>query len=268
MEAPRAQIKGEIMQGFIRTGLLAAAVTLAGCQAESTDDGVTVQGTGWASAAPDALRVSLAVSSAGPDREAALREASAISDDLAETLPLLEGLDWIELHRNEANIRPVYEDTSCRQQYNRPAGCQPSGHQVSIAIAVRAGPAERAGDLISLASELGATSSDIDGFYVVDSTAHKDEARAAAVQDARRQAEGFAAASGMALGSIASIRSGQQDYYYQLADADAPRDSADRLMVTAERRRAPDIELAVDPEIRRYSETVTVRFELVERTAD
>ncbi|WP_203291931.1 SIMPL domain-containing protein [Maricaulis parjimensis] len=251
------------MSPYIRYGLLAGSLALAACQPAADDTQfVLVEGRGQTEAEPDAFRLSLFVEANGPDREAALREASEISDRIADILPRMEGLDWIEVNRNDANIRTAYEQSDCRRSYNRPANCVPVGHGVEISISVEAGPVSEAGNLASLASELGARGSELSGFYRRDEGHQTQQARQAAYQDARSQALLLADAAGLELGRVIQIQTVED--FYNGGAMPRSRIAFAEPMLAAEEPAIASIPLQLDPEVRRYEERITVRFELVE----
>jgi uncharacterized protein YggE len=64
-----------------------------------------------------------------------------------------------------------------------------------MALTLEAGPIERAGDALSLASERGARDAQVQDFYLRDDATQKTQARQAAFADARRQAEALALAA-------------------------------------------------------------------------
>lgn len=240
--------------------LSASAVLLAGCEAPRPNDGITVEGIGRVSVAPDAFRVDISVTSNGTDRSSALQTVSTTAQNLVDTLPALEGLEWLEVHREDASITPIYDSPECRRTYGRPSHCQPSGVSASLVLTVAGGPPETAGNVVSLASELGATTSEVSGFYVSDRDRHKAEARQAAIIDAHDQAETLAAALNHRLGRVLSVQAGSPPYEDQvrvMLDMDAPSG-----LNIGELRR-PEVDLQLDPDLRHYQEKVSVRFELI-----
>src|SRR5690606_8563641 len=73
--------------------------------------------------------------------------------------------------------------------------CPVVGYVASIDLTLEAGPVARAGDALSLASERGARNASVQSFYLADDAGQAAAAQRAAFADARRQADGLAAAS-------------------------------------------------------------------------
>lgn len=117
-------------------------------------------------------------------------------------------------------------------------------------------PAERAGDAISLASELGATTARLDDYSLSDPEALLAEANRAAFADAQTQAERLSEASGRRLVRILRIQDPTAPRLGSEADTEI-----NEVVVTGSRIRSA-VSIAVAPEPVETTARVFVVFEI------
>lgn len=156
---------------------------------------ISVIGSGEVEAPPDAFRLSASIEGRGGDQVAALRELASVRTRVSD-VERLQGLTRARLTTGAPSVRPTF-DPSCGQAgYGRTTDdCPIVGYVAAMALTLEAGPIERAGDALSLASERGARDVQVQDFYLRDDATQKTQARQAAFADARRQAEALAQAA-------------------------------------------------------------------------
>lgn len=233
------------------------ATTLAAGAAQAQDfpadrPTIIVVGVGEAERQAETFSVSVSVEGRGVDQVAALRALAATQSRVSEGLLALEGLSHGEITTRNLEVNPLYA-ADCRQQYDEPSGCPPTGYVVTSALTFEGQPVGRAGDAVSLASELGATRATFSEVDVVDRGALEAEARASAYGDAVRQAEALAQASGQRLVRPLRVmpeRYNQPDFF---------GDDSSRIVVTG--ARIPAVRLDVAPPPVTATARLTVLFE-------
>lgn len=186
-------------------GALALAGAAKGQETELTRPRIIVQGQGVAERPAERFSLNLALVGRGPDQISALRDLAARRQRVLDGLLGLEGVAEAAVGVEAASVEGI-PDSTCEAAPRFSNACAPSLFVATVRIAYRASPADRAGDAVSLAGELGATDVRLGQFDVVDSEALVSEATAAAVADARRQATTIAAASGYRLGRLVRVQ--------------------------------------------------------------
>lgn len=248
------------MKAFVCLAAVAALITHAESAAAQDVPAdrptIIVTGSGRAERAPDTFAVSANLEGRGADRVSALRRLSEVQLLVGDGLGRLEGLTGSELTTGEVSVRPIRSQACGEDQYDRDElDCPVTGYLASIAITLKGSPVERAGDAVSLASELGAENASFSGGSLSDQAGLADEANRAAFVDARYQAEALAQASGQRI--VRTLRVQEGDY-------SPPRlqvREVDDIVVTGSRRR-PAVGLSVSPEPVRIDARLTVIFEV------
>jgi uncharacterized protein YggE len=167
---------------------------------------INVIGTGEATAKPDVAVFTFAVRSEGKDAaEAEAKGATAINAVIAFLTE--KGIDEekdIKTTSNNLNPKYTYPTTPCMGMYCPPSEPKQDGFELYRSVEVKVRDTKLAGEIISGVGPLGAT--DVSGLnFVVDNTDdQKAEARAAAIEDARTQAEQLAKDLGVTLGDMTS----------------------------------------------------------------
>lgn len=161
---------------------------------------VTAQGEGRASVAPDLATVGLGVTTQAPTAAQAMADNAARQTQVIEALKA-QGVAAEDLQTQGLSLYPVQT-----QAEGKPPTI--TGYQAQNIVSVRVRDLTRLGPLLDAMVAAGAT--DVQGvsFSREDDSAALDEARTAAVTDARRRAEVMAAAAGMALGPLVTLAEG------------------------------------------------------------
>lgn len=216
---------------------------------------IVVTGNGRASAQPDTFTVDASVRGRGATQQEALRELAAAQGRLIEAWPKLEGLSHGRVTTSSIALDTLH-DPECEENARRDEECPILAYFATSALTLVGLPAERAGDAISLASELGATTARLDEYSLSNPEALRAEANRAAFADAQAQAARLSEASGRRLVRILRIQ-----------DPTAPRYGADQdmeideVVVTGSRIRQA-VSIAVAPEPVETTARVFVVFEI------
>lgn len=158
---------------------------------------VTVTGEGVVAVAPDIAEVRAGVVSQGKTAKEASEANSRTMGALLLALKAA-GIADNDIQTARFSIQPVYEPNKSAPQHI-------TGFQASNLVAVRVRDVASVGDVID--KLIGAGANEFSGVSFQVSTASKalDAARADAIVDARRKAEIYAKAAGLALGRATAI---------------------------------------------------------------
>ena len=175
---------------------VAAAPALADDRARAQ---LTVTGQGEAHAAPDMATITVGAVSEAATAAEALEQNSAQVSAAIDALKAA-GVEARDIQTNGFSVQPRYVN-------DREANSAPriDGYRVSNSVMVRVRQLDTVGSLLDTLVKAGAN--DIGGisFGISDADALQDEARVAAVADARHKAELYAEAAGVKLGDIRAI---------------------------------------------------------------
>jgi uncharacterized protein len=168
-------------------------------QAQSPPDGrVVVIGEGSVGVTPDYAQIESGVTS----RAKSVKEASdANSKSMAAiTSALLEsGIAQNDIQTSRFSVQPVYAPQEPRTEPKL------VGYSVANRVRVKIRQIGKAGEILDRLITAGATDVGNVAFLVADPSKALDQAREAAIADARRKAEVYAQASGLRLGRIVWI---------------------------------------------------------------
>ena len=161
--------------------------------------GITVEGIGKVTVAPDLATVGVGVQTQAATAAQAQAQASAA---IARITSAVRG-------RGVATADMTSEWISLQPQYAyEPAGSVPprvTGYQANQSLSVKVRAIDQTGAIIDAAVAAGATQVSGISFSVADRTAAMARARTAAMADARQRAASLAQAAGVTLGSVISI---------------------------------------------------------------
>lgn len=220
---------------------------------------IVVIGNGEAEAQPDQFEVEVVVLGRGATQVEALQAFSTLQSGILETLPRLQGLTQAHVTTGATSVAPRYGPTCETDQYNRDTrDCPVIGYFASSILSFTGSPAERAGDAVSMASELGASQARLGDYALIDSRALQDAANRAAFSDAERQAKMLAEASGRRIVRILRI----QDPSARVTDISSESEDVNDIIVTARSFQSPTVSIAVAPEPVQATARVTVVFEI------
>ena len=205
---------------------LMAAIGLAACTDQHNTfaerRSITVTGEGEASGAPDQAEVSAGVQILADTVIEATRENQSIIEKIMEAL-------------DEQDIPPEKIQTSnysiwAEQDYQEPRQNRISGYRVSNVVNVKIDDIDKIGDVLAAVTNAGANSIHGIQFGVEDTKALEQQAREAAMADARARAEALARLAGVELGEVLSISTSysggpprpMMSRSYDMAEAAAP----------------------------------------------
>jgi len=189
-------------RGVLPVGvLLAVAFFIGTVQAQAPEQKspaegrIVVTGEGSVSVAPDYAQIRSGVTtSAKTVKEASDTNAKAMT---AITAALLDsGIAQKDIRTSQFSIEPDYTSAS------PPSGPKLSGYRVSNQVNVTIRQIEKIGEILDRLVKAGATDAGNVEFLVSDPAKALDQAREAAVADARHKAELYARAAGVNLGRV------------------------------------------------------------------
>lgn len=183
--------------------LIAPIAPSAALAADEAPARITITGAGLAAAAPDLVTVTIGVETRAETAEAALAENNAKARALADAARAA-GVAARDVQTSGLSLFPIYE----RRGASLAGGDGPpklTGFQVGNALRLRLRDMATVGETLTALVAAGANQMRGIAFSIDDDQALRDEARRAAVADARRKAALYAEAAGVTLGPILSI---------------------------------------------------------------
>jgi uncharacterized protein len=169
----------------------------AGVGSQASERSVTVTGAGQVGLKPDIAYIYIGVTTEDPSAADAVARNNADSQRLVEALKV-EGVAADDIRTSNFSIWT-----------NRPYGFEgQSGDPVYVVdntVNVTVRDLENLGNLLDVAVRSGANNINSIQFDLADKTEAMSQARAAAVEAARKQAEELAAAAGVSLGKVQTI---------------------------------------------------------------
>jgi uncharacterized protein YggE len=191
--------------------LVAVAVAAAAAHAQTAEPKspaqarVIVVGEGSVTVAPDYARLSSGVSTTAKTVKEASDSNSKVMAAIIATL-VDSGIAKKDIQTTQLSIEPIYTSPSSKFSADAPNGAPKlSGFHVSNQVNVTIHEIGQAGDILDRLVKAGAT--DVGNIVFLFSEQQKalDQAREAAVANARHKAELYAQASGVNLGRVAWI---------------------------------------------------------------
>jgi uncharacterized protein YggE len=221
---------------------------------------IVVIGTGFAEAPPDRFRIRATAQGQGQDQLSALRALAANQDRVTDGLKRLEGVTAGAVTNAGVSVSPTFDPDCEGARYGGDgAACPITGYTATTELVFEGAPVERAGDAVSLASQLGARQASILEMRLADDSALKAAAGRQAFADARRQADMLAQASGQRI--VRVLRVQQTDDRMGLMMEYAAAEAAAAPAVQVELIR-PEVAIAVAPEPARAHANLVVVFEI------
>ncbi len=186
--------------GIVALGLLALGCTETTVLPPGQDSaGITVSGSGSAFGEPDVAVLTLGVEAEAPTVAEARSEAAEAMD---ATLQALKdgGVEENDIQTTRFSINPQYD-------YSGNGPPRLTGFSVENQVTVKIREIDDTGDLIDAAATAGGDLIRIQNlrFTIDDPAALEDEARVAAMEEARSKGETLAAVAGVSLGAPRSI---------------------------------------------------------------
>jgi uncharacterized protein YggE len=159
---------------------------------------IIVTGEGSISVPPDYAEVSGGATTRGKSVKEAADDNSKLMTDITNAL-LQAGIARKDIQTSHFSIRPIYTQTDPH------AEAKLAGYEVGNQVNVKIREIRKAGDVLERLIAAGATNVGNIEFLQSEPSKALDQAREAAVADARRKAELYAKAAGLTLGRVAWI---------------------------------------------------------------
>lgn len=202
------------MRAHLLTALMLASPGAAYSQALRLDDRplVTAQGAGTVQHMPDWVRVGFTVRGEGTTPVEALSSMARQRAVVLASIRASKGMGDAEISDGSVSTQEV-RNPACSpnqpylaQQRLSTGECAIAGAITNIELDVKVRPATRAGDVASLASQLGAKNVSLRGSGFDHDEDVQAEAAQRAVADARREADLIARAAGGRLGELLRVQ--------------------------------------------------------------
>lgn len=191
---------------MIRPLFLALAVSLAAPfavhAAEERARTIGVQGSGAAYAKPDMANASAGIESRGKTPDEALAANTKAMNAILGAIKRY-GIAERDIETSSFSVSPIYA-----QQPGARGTLNIEGYQVSNQVNVRLRDLDKLGGLLSSLVEAGANRLHGVSFEIADPAKLQDEARKAAMADAKKRADLYAAAAGVKVKRVLSISEG------------------------------------------------------------
>lgn len=169
---------------------------------------ISIVGTGEVLATPDMAIIGSGVVTRGKSAREALDTNTIAMNRIFELLQNF-GIEQKDMQTSGFSVQPQYSYSDERDTngYTRPPLI--NGYQVFNNLSVKVHNLDMLGELLDSAVTIGANQINSISFAVNDNSALLDDARRAAMADARAKAELYADAAGVSLGNILSISEGR-----------------------------------------------------------
>ena len=176
----------------------------------------TVSGEGKAVAVPDIAQLSIGVLTEGGKNLTELQKQNTEKINRIISYLKEQGIDKKDIKTEYYNISPRYQSTPCpiyQQTYPeiiRPCPSSPEiiGYSISQTISVKVRDLNKVGDVLAGAVERGANNVYGPNFTIDDPVGLQNQAREAAIKQAREKAKSMAKAGNFRLGKLISIQEG------------------------------------------------------------
>ncbi len=161
---------------------------------------INVVGTGEVAAKPDVAMFTFAVKGAGKNAAEAQTKSAEPLNNITAYLKE-QGVEEKDIKTTSYNLSPkyTYPMVPCMGMYCPPSEPKQDGFEVYQSVEVKVRKTDMAGTLLSGVGERGATDISSLSFVIDDTEALRDQAREAAIKDARAEAEVLAQALGVKL---------------------------------------------------------------------
>jgi len=182
---------------FVAFVIAAALAPISAQAAENIEKLVTVSGEGTVAAVPDNAMIRIGVSSQGKTARAA---SDANAKDMGVVLAAIKesGIADRDIQTTSLSLQPQYDP-------NRTGGARLIGFQMNNYVSVKVRDMDKLSAVLDRAITAGANEMSGIEFVVSEQAKLLDQARAAAIVDARRKAELYANAAGMKVGRVMAI---------------------------------------------------------------
>ena len=168
-------------------------------QADSPNRSMTVTGVGTASVAPDAVRLLASVSLVASSSKQALSQASSAASSVRDVLKK-SGVATKDFKTSSLTVYPEYN-------YTQDKGSVLTGYRATQSFNIVIRKATNTGEIVDSIVEAGQDAVQINSVlpFLSNSAVAAEQARAAAVADAKKRALSYAKLLGVRLGQVISI---------------------------------------------------------------
>lgn len=188
---------------FAMTALTSMA--LAGCEANRTEyigtnvaiPQITVSATGESTVSPDQASVSAGVVTQGKTAAVAMQSNAKLMSAVFEQLDKA-GIAKKDIATSQLSLQPRYD-------YSNRQSPRITQYEARNTVTVKTGDLENVGPMIDALITAGLNNINQVQFSVKDPKAARDEARIAAIKEAREKASNMAKAAGVGLGDLQSL---------------------------------------------------------------
>ena len=187
--------------------VLLAAPAVAQEAAPGAPPSLTVAGEGTIHAAPNVAIIQLGVVTQAPDAKAALAENSQAMTHILDALKA-SGIASRDLQTSGFGVEPRVSEPPRDQDPDAPWTPKIVGYAVRNTVTLRVRDLPQVGAILDQVVTLGANTVSGPDFTLADPDKAEDEARQAAVRDARSKAELYAAAADVRLGRVIRLQDG------------------------------------------------------------
>ncbi|MCP9481369.1 SIMPL domain-containing protein [Shimia sp. CNT1-13L.2] len=181
-------------------GLAVVLASVAGSPALAEGRQITVQGQGSVEAVPDMAVLTMGVSRQADTAGDAMALVAGAAQEMLARLEAM-GVEARDMQTSELSLHPVWE----RDRYENRAP-KVIGFNASTQVTVKLRDLARVGQVLDAVVQDGANQFNGLRFSLQDPDPQMNEARVAAVADARARAELYAKAAGVTLGPVLSIQ--------------------------------------------------------------
>jgi uncharacterized protein len=235
--------------GVIAMAIIAAPMLTGSARSARAADSTTpehtisVSGSGKVTVKPDVADVSLGVQIQRDTAKSARDDAAQTMNSVIAALKNL-GIADEDIQTSTIDISPVYDYNSSSPHI--------TGYQVTNVVSVHVRDITKVADVIDDSVAAGATTVNGVTFDLADRTTAENQARDAAVKDARSHADALAAAAGVTITGVQSISDTTMSYPYPIYGAsDSAKGGAPG---------APAVPTPVQPGTQDITITVTVSY--------
>jgi uncharacterized protein YggE len=158
-----------------------------------------VSATGRVKAVPDVAEISIGVTTDGGSAKIAMASNSAIAERLI-AVARATGIPSAALRTESVSVHPVYRNDKDGDETDRV-----TGYSASNRLKVRVTDVSKAPDVVDALIGAGATNLEGPNFSFSDNVTQQRNARVAAVQAARAEADDYAAALGMHVARVVRV---------------------------------------------------------------
>ncbi len=156
-------------------------------------DSFTVTGEGKVSLSPDIAKIQAGVTAQSSSVKQAQQDINKKINAISDAIKKL-GVDTKDIQTAQYSVHPQYDYRDGRQKI--------TGYEAATTLSIKVRDMEKANDVIDVATANGANQIGGISFDVDDRTKVENEARAKAVEDAKKKAEMAAKTAGFTLGRV------------------------------------------------------------------